>query len=230
MTAPPDLRPAETETAEQAPKHRSFLRELPVLVVVALVLAILLKTFLLQAFYIPSGSMLPTLEVGDRVLVNKIVYELREPRRGEVVVFRQDPELSGPDTRSFAQKAIEFLSSGLGATPSERDYIKRIIGLPGDQLEMRDGVVEINGEPLPEDLATDGGYLSSRDLNDFGPVTVPEGSYFMMGDNRPQSSDSRFSLGPIDGDDILGRAFVVIWPLGRVDTLPIADYPDAAPT
>jgi len=230
MTAPPDVRPADTETPEEAPKHRSFLRELPVLVVVALVLAVLLKTFLLQAFYIPSGSMLPTLEVGDRVLVNKIVYDLRDPRRGEVVVFRQDPELAAPDSRSFARKALEFLSSGLGATPSERDYIKRIIGLPGDQLEMRDGVVMINGEPLPEELATDGGYLSSRDLNDFGPVTVPEGFYFMMGDNRPQSSDSRFSLGPIDSDDLLGRAFVVIWPLGRVDTLPIADYPAAAPS
>jgi len=230
MTAPPDVRPAETATSEESPQRRSFLRELPVLVLVALVLAILLKTFLLQAFYIPSGSMLPTLEVGDRVLVNKLVYELREPRRGEVVVFRQDPQLGAPDTRSFARKALEFLSSGLGAAASERDYIKRIIGLPGDEIEMRDGVVKINGEPLAEELASEGGYLSARDLNDFGPVTVPDGSYFMMGDNRPQSSDSRFSLGPIEGEDILGRAFVVIWPLGRVDTLPIADYPALAPT
>ncbi len=209
--------------------HGSFLAELPVLVLVAFVLALLLKSFLVQAFYIPSESMVPTLEVGDRVLVNKVVYELREPRRGEIVVFRDDDgpivgqataEESNPATR-----LVRSLASGLGLAPSgERDFIKRIIGLPGDTVEMRDGVVYVNSQALPEAPVSEGGYLSTRDLNPYGPYTVPEGHYFMMGDNRPNSSDSRFGLGAIPADAVVGRAFVIIWPVPRVDTLPGVDY------
>lgn len=203
------------------------------LVLIAFVLALLLKTFLIQAFYIPSASMLPTLEISDRVLVNKVVYDLREPRRGEVVVFRQ---LDGTDVAfsdpSVVDQVTSFLSSGFGGQSNRQtDFIKRIIGLPGETLELRDGVVYIDGEPLSEDEIGDGGYLQARDLNDFGPVTVPIGEYFMMGDNRPNSADSRFRLGTIEDEDILGRAFVVIWPVARLDTLPIGDYtplPDTA--
>ncbi len=207
---------------------RSFLAELPVLVLVAFVLALLLKTFLVQAFYIPSESMVPTLAIGDRVLVNKVVYEVREPRRGEVVVFREDGDLLGPDTRSVGQRVLDFLTSGLGAPPSERDFIKRIIGLPGETIELRHGVVYVDGRPLPEGLASEGGYLAEADIADFQAVTVPEGQYFMMGDNRRQSADSRSAMGTIDREDLIGRAFVVIWPLGRADTLPIFDAPALA--
>ena len=206
-------------------KHRSFLAELPVLIVIAFVLALVLKTFLVQAFFIPSASMEPTLLVGDRVLVNKVLYEIREPRRGEVVVFSTKDGSEAEPQGNVLQRLLSGLSSGLGvAPPGEKDFIKRVIGLPGETLEMREGVIYIDGNPLPEDLTSEGGYLADRDLNDFGPVTVPDGQYFMMGDNRLNSSDSRFSLGTIPADQIIGRAFVIIWPLARFDSLPRGEY------
>lgn len=206
-------------------KRRSFLAELPVLILVAFVLALVLKTFLVQAFYIPSASMEPTLDVGDRVLVNKLSYELREPRRGELVVFREPVDEVAQAPESLGRRVVDFLSSGLGITPpDERDFIKRIIGLPGETIAMRDGVVLIDGQPLPEAPHSEGGYLSAVDRTDFAPVDIPEGEYFMMGDNRPNSADSRFSLGTIPREELIGRAFVVIWPPAHIDTLPIDDY------
>lgn len=225
VTTPAEDPPAEEDDGgKRKGKGASFLLELPVLIVIAFVLALLLKTFLVQAFFIPSSSMEPTLDVGDRVLVNKLSYTLRDPRRGELVVFTEQVE--GADTeRSLGERIVTFLSSGLGvARPGERDFIKRIIGLPGETIAMSDGIVTIDGEPLPEATTTEGGYLSAEDPTEFGPVEIPEGHYFMMGDNRPNSSDSRFSLGPIPAEGLVGRAFVVIWPLQRIDTLPIADY------
>jgi len=212
--------------AEPEPKHRSFFAELPVLIAIAFILALLLKTFIIQAFYIPSASMEPSLLVGDRVLVNKVVFELREPRRGEVVVFTKDDGQGGEEQGNLVERFLRSLSSGLGVAPTgEKDYIKRIIGLPGETVEMRDGVVLIDGEEVPEALTSEGGYLAERDPNDFGPAVVPDGEYFMMGDNRQNSSDSRFpQLGTIPRDAIIGRAFVTIWPLGRLDTLPGASY------
>ena len=223
-------RPASTDAAPPR-EHRSFFSELPFLLLVAFVLALVLKTFVVQAFYIPSSSMEPTLQVGDRVLVNKLAYAFREPERGEVVVFTQrDAADLGPEP-GLVDRVIGSVTSGLGfARPGARDFIKRIIGLPGDVIEMREGVVLVNGEPLPEARTTEGGYLSEPDLNDFGPVTVEPGHYFMMGDNRPNSSDSRFSLGQIPRDDIVGRAFVIIWPVGQAGSLPIWEYGDAAPS
>ena len=211
--------------------RRAFWAELPFLIVVALVLAMLLKTFVVQAFYIPSSSMEPTLMVQDRVLVTKLAYLYREPRRGEIVVFRDSPEetIGGTDEGGGVGDLLSSLASGLGfGAGNERDFIKRIIGLPGETIEMRGGVVFIDGEPIPEAATADGGYLSRPDLNDFGPVTIEEGHYFMMGDNRPNSSDSRFGLGQIPRDDILGRAFVTIWPLDQIGSLDIAEY-DAVP-
>ena len=222
---PTEATPEDEASAGGDDKKRgSFFAELPVLILIAFVLALLLKTFLVQAFFIPSSSMEPTLAVGDRVLVNKLSYQLREPRRGELVVFTEQVE--GADTdRSLGERIVGFLSSGLGVPrPDERDLIKRIIGLPGETIAMEDGVVTIDGEPLTEATTTEGGYLSSLDMTEFGPVDIPEDHYFMMGDNRPNSADSRFGLGPIHEDNLVGRAFVVIWPLRRIDTLPIADY------
>ena len=211
-------------------KHRSFFAELPVLIAIAFILALLLKTFLIQAFYIPSASMEPTLDVGDRVLVNKVVFEIREPRRGEIVVFtKDDGSVVDEPQGNLAERFLRSLSSGLGVAPSgEKDYIKRIIGLPGETIEMRNGVVIVDGTKVPEALTSEGGYLAERDPNDFGPVTVPDGEFFMMGDNRQNSSDSRFpQLGTIPRDSIIGRAFVTIWPLPSLDTLPGADYEGA---
>jgi signal peptidase I len=202
-----------------------FLTELPVLVLVAFVLALLLKTFLVQAFYIPSSSMEPTLDIGDRVLVNKVVYRLREPSRGEVVVFSERSGVTAAPQGNVVQRAVRSLAEGLGlARPSDKDFIKRIIGLPGETLEYRDGVILIDGEPLPEAPTSEGGYLSSPDFAPFGPITIPEGHYFMMGDNRPSSADSRSLLGTIPAEHIVGRAFVIIWPFSHAGRLPIADY------
>lgn len=213
---------------------RSFAAELPVLIVIAFVLALVLKTFLVQAFYIPSGSMEPTLAVGDRVLVNKVVYDLRDPHRGEIIVFGEAPlplQGAGQSDAGPVRRFAGSLARGLGlAPPLQQDFIKRIIGLPGDTIEQRHGEIHINGEPLRETTVAEGGYISARDpQNDFPPLTVPDGEYFVMGDNRPNSSDSRFSLGTIARDDIVGRAFVVIWPLDRVGRLSRAEYgPQAA--
>jgi signal peptidase I len=203
----------------------SFFAELPLLVLIAFVLALLLKTFLVQAFFIPSSSMEPTLAVNDRVLVNKLTTTLRDPQRGEVVVFSEgDPN----DDRGMVRRFTDSLVSGLGlAPPSEKDFIKRVVGLPGETIEMRDGTVHIDGEPLPEAPRAEGGYLTARHYSDFGPVELGPDEYFMMGDNRPSSSDSR-QFGAIPEDQIVGRAFVVIWPLGRASSLSIADYPGFA--
>ncbi|CAN5516533.1 signal peptidase I [soil metagenome] len=224
---PPDApRPADDRST-----GRSFFAELPFLVLVAFVLALLLKTFVVQAFFIPSSSMEPTLLIGDRVLVNKLVYEIREPRRGEIIVFTQEDAVPAEQLEpNPIRRFLGSLASGLGlAQPAEKDFIKRIIGLPGDTIEMREGVVLINGEAIPEAPTAEGGYLSTRDLNDFGPVTVDAGHYFMMGDNRPNSADSRFGLGQIPADNIVGRAFVVIWPLSQLGGLPIPGYDVPAP-
>lgn len=208
----------------------SFFAELPVLVLVAFVLALLLKTFLVQAFYIPSESMLPTLAVGDRVLVNKLAHDFREPERGEVVVFSHEDAVPGAEPHNNpVVRTLQSLASGLGFVQSgESDFIKRIIGLPGETIEMREGIVHVDGEPVPEAAQDSGGYLSRPDLVDFGPVEIPEGHYFLMGDNRPNSSDSRSLLGTIHRDDIIGRAFAVVWPLDRLESLSIPEYEGSA--
>jgi signal peptidase I len=189
-------------------------RELPVLLLVAFLVALLIKTFLIQAFYIPSSSMENTLKVGDRVLVNKLVYHLHPPRRMDIIVFA-DPHPAEINHRSAVSGAWHWLTEGLGvSSSSNKDFIKRVIGLPGDRVEMDHGVVSVNGTPLREP------YLNPiQDLRDYGPITVPAGNLFVMGDNRTNSLDSRFALGMIPYDKVIGRAFVVIWPPSRVGWL-----------
>ncbi|MGH2725647.1 MAG: signal peptidase I, partial [Actinomycetota bacterium] len=185
-------------------------------------LALLLKTFLIQAFWIPSPSMEPVLVRGDRVLVNKLAYRFREPRRGEVVVFARETEQR---PRGFVRRAIDFLTEGLGAaSPGEEDLIKRIVGLPGETVEMTDGIVTVtrtNGSKLTLDEP----YIAEeRDLRPFEPFPVPAGSYLMMGDNRAHSEDSRFSLGPVKRTQIIGKAFVKVWPPKRWDLFDVPPY------
>jgi signal peptidase I len=189
-----------------------FLKELPGLILIAFLLALLIKTFLVQAFYIPSQSMVPTLHVGDRVLVNKIVYTIGEPQRLDVIVFR-NPTLPEPD-RGFFSGVWHWLIEGIGvSTDPNRDFIKRVVGIPGDTVEVRNGKVFVNGERLTEPYARD-----EQDRQDYGPVTVPRARYFVMGDNRPNSSDSR-SVGFIPEDKIVGKAFVLLWPPSRIEWL-----------
>ena len=183
----------------------AFLKELPFLIVGALIVAVLVKSFLIQVFWIPSGSMEHTLDVGDRVIVNKLSYRFGDPGRGDVVVF--EPETF--EEESVATKISRNLLESVGLRTPESDLIKRVIGLPGDTVEISDNSVLINGVRLEENYLPDGLVMS-----DEGPWEVPEGHYFVMGDNRNSSNDSR-RFGPIARDRIVGRAFSVVWPPSR---------------
>ena len=198
---PPPLQPPEPpQPPYNGPAHRKSngssarsIVEWVVILVAALTVAIVVKTFLIQAFYIPSGSMEPTLKPGDRVLVNKLSYDLHPIHRGDIVVFRRPPSEAGDTTI--------------------RDLIKRVIGLPGDRIEARDGVVYINGQALKEPYLPAGTVTTTLPL-----TTVPSGQYFVLGDNRGNSKDSRF-IGPIPSHLIVGRAFVRVWPLSGLGLL-----------
>jgi signal peptidase I len=212
----PDVRSPDGHAPEKEERGGllSFFRELPGLILVAFVLALLIKTFLVQAFFIPSASMVPTLEIGDRVLVNKLVYDFGEPQRGDIIVF-EDPNAQAVD-RGFFESIWHWLTEGLGfATAQEQDFIKRVVGVPGDQLEIVDGKVFINGEPFDEPP----GVRPAPETEDFGPVTIEPDRVFVMGDNRPNSSDSRSLLGQISYEKIVGKAFVLLWPPSRVEWL-----------
>lgn len=190
-----------------------FVGELPFLLLVAFALALVIKTFVVQAFFIPSESMQNTLNPGDRVLVNKVVYHLHPPRRGDIIVF-SDPNPTSTGDRNPAQAFWHWLTEGLGvSTNPEKDFIKRVIGLPGELVEGKNGFVYVDGKPLDEP------YIRAKDARPFGPVRVPSGKLFVMGDNRTDSKDSRYGLGFIPYDNVIGRAFVVIWPPSRIGWL-----------
>jgi signal peptidase I len=207
--------PPGTDGAEPAEKKRRFrfLRELPVLILIAFVLALLIKTFLVQAFYIPSESMDPTLKVGDRVLVEKV---LTHPHRGWIIVFSNPHPAAGPH-RNWLSGFLHWLGEGFGVSqPENEDFIKRVIGLPGDTVECRQGRVFVNGRRLKEPYLRTSIQAHGLDTSACGPYHVPEGKLFVMGDNRPDSNDSRGSLGYIPIDDVIGRAVVIIWPPSRI--------------
>lgn len=208
---PPDASEDEEEE-HHGPLH--FLRELPGLILIALVLALLIKTFLVQAFYIPSESMVPTLRNGDRVLVNKLIFNIRDPDRGEIVVF-ENPNLQEEDRNPFAA-VWHWITEGLGFTVDpNKDFIKRVIAIPGDTIEVRGGRVFVNGQRIREPYL-----VRNRDRSDFGPYSVPPDTYFMMGDNRANSQDSRSpAVGPVPREKIVGKAFVILWPPSRFEWL-----------
>ncbi|HEV2087541.1 MAG TPA: signal peptidase I [Cryptosporangiaceae bacterium] len=186
-------------------KQRSIWIELPVLALVAILVAVGVRTFLVQTFFIPSGSMENTLLVDDRVLVNKVVYSLRDPERGEIVVFVPPP--------------------GWNAGSGKEDYIKRVIGVGGDRVVCCDAQnrVTVNGRALVEEYLFPGDAPSSQPFD----VTVPTRRLFLLGDHRSASADSRFhldaDLGTVPVDLVVGRAFVIFWPPGRMGGLSIPD-------
>ncbi|MCP3976364.1 MAG: signal peptidase I, partial [bacterium] len=186
-------------------KPRSIFAELPILVAIALLLAVLVKTLAFQAFYIPSESMVETLQVNDRVLVNKISYRLGDPQRGDVVVFDRTPDTD----ESLVGALFRNLGESIGVRTPEADLIKRVIGLPGETIEIRQNTVFVDGVAIDEPYLEEGIRTTRME-----PVTVPDDSYFVMGDNRPRSLDSR-SFGTINRDEIVGKAFVIIWPTSR---------------
>jgi signal peptidase I len=212
-----------------APRRSSLWRELPILALIALALALLIKTFLVQAFYIPSGSMQNTLQPGDRVLVSKLTYRFRDIQRGDIVVFNGvdsfAPEVSVAEPSNPVSRALQWTASALGLpTVNEKDFIKRVIGVPGDRVRCCDprGRVTVNGQPLNEPYLYPGDSPSMQTFD----VVVPPGKLWVMGDHRSDSKDSRSYLGDPGGgmvpeSRVVGRAFAIVWPLSRAALLPI---------
>jgi signal peptidase I len=225
---PPDTAPLHDETPPEppapsppadepaaVPRPRSTGREISVLLVVAVVLAVLIKSFLVQAFVIPSPSMEPALRPGDRILVCRVCLHLQDIHRGDVLVF-SDPHPTGPG-RGLVDGFLHWLGQGIGvAQPENPDYVKRVAALPGETWEIREGVLYVNGQEV------DRPYLSPDvDTRSFGPQTVPDGMLFMLGDNPLESGDSRFppnegGLGYVPVDTVIGKAFVRVWPPSRI--------------
>jgi len=213
-----------------AAKRKSKLREYTEAIIIAVCLALLIRAFIVQAFKIPSGSMIPTLLVGDHILVNKFTYGVtvpftdsrvlmfNQPKRGDVIVFSFPKNREIEECTSMSKNISTRLSNAWSSgnpfylfKDDCKDFIKRVIAVGGDRIEVRNKIVYVNGTPLIEpyaihnDLSVEG---SPRD--NFGPYTVPRGSFFVMGDNRDQSYDSRF-WGIVDMDEIKGKAFIMYW-------------------
>lgn len=183
------------------------------LVGTAMLIAFVVKTFVAQAFFIPSGSMLPQLQIGDRVVVSKTAYRLHDPHRGDIVVF-DSPNAEPPKHSSLPVRAVRGLFESVGlSTPSTEEYIKRVIGLPGERVRGQDGRVVVNGRVLEEPYLPEGVTTS-----DFDEITVGAGKLWVMGDNRGSSSDSRV-FGTIPRSTVVGRAFARVWPVTDVSFL-----------
>jgi signal peptidase I len=176
------------------------------------------RPFVVEAFYIPSESMVPTLRVGDRVLVNKFIYRFSEPERGDIIVFQSVEGGPLPPQQNPVAQAVDYVRTLFGAGSSREapreDLIKRVVGVEGDKIAVRNGTLYVNGEPQKER------YVNKRfpDRSTSAPVTVPEDHVFAMGDNRANSRDSRF-FGPVPMENIEGEAFLRFWPLDRIGLL-----------
>jgi len=219
--------PGEPGPAVAAPKRRHFWRELLIIVVAAAVLTLVVKAFVVQVYRIPSASMENTLQVGDRVLVNKLVYRTRGIARGDIVVFSGQDSWgpnAAPSSGDPVVRVWDGLLADVGLSSSQTYYIKRVIGLPGDKVACcTDGKVTVNGVPLSEQS-----YLYPGDAPSFPfkTVTVPAGHLWVMGDHRGDSEDSRYHTGDPGGgavpeSEVVGRAFLIIWPPSRISDLPI---------
>ncbi|MEC9005544.1 MAG: signal peptidase I [Nitrospirota bacterium] len=208
--------PHEKKRQTDSPKRKSIWREYTEAIIIAMLLAFTIRVFVVQAFKIPSGSMIPSLLIGDHILVNKMAYGFQLPQDCEF-------DVSFPPMICYSSKLlIEFDRPERGDVivfrypeNEEKDFIKRIVGIPGDIIQIRDKVISVNGDPLDDkawaqrtDPGIIDGHITPRD--NLNPITVPDDSYFVMGDNRDQSLDSRF-WGYVKIHKIKGRAFLVYW-------------------
>jgi signal peptidase I len=202
------VREATAEEAEHVKASRSFWLELPFLIVVALIIAVLIKTFAFQAFYIPSGSMEDTLQINDRVMVSKLSYVIGDVDNGDVIVFDDPRGARGPQ-ESIVGALFRNLAESIGLRTPQSEFIKRVIAVEGQTVHITDNVVFVDGLPIDEPYLAPG-----TRMPEFEEITVPQGEVFVMGDNRANSTDSR-AFGTIPAEDIVGRAFVVIWPVSN---------------
>lgn len=214
-------------------KKKSKLREYIEAIAIALILALTIRAFVVQAFKIPSSSMVPTLVVGDHILVNKFIYGFKipfietrfliykQPKRGDIIVFSFPKNKEKEECRSLSKNILSRIESAIdNGNPMYlfkddcKDFIKRVIAVGGDKVEIRDKMVYVNDLPLTEPYKahSDDTLLSNNvaPRDNYGPIIVPRGKFFVMGDNRDQSYDSRF-WGFVDMDDIKGKAFIIYW-------------------
>ncbi|MFP7759905.1 signal peptidase I [Marisediminicola sp. LYQ134] len=240
----PSSRPAgatrDDEAADRPSDSRSrgvllFVRDIAVIFLIAIIVSVGIKTFLIRSFYIPSSSMQNTLQINDRIIVNQLVPAAIDIERGDVVVFRDPggwlPDRPEPEVNPVAGAVDWFLTLvGLSASDSNDHLIKRVIGLPGDVVACCNelGQMEVNGVPLDEPYLDLPDGVTKVSFDDF-EVTVPENSLWVMGDNRYNSRDSRYNpqppaLGFVPIDNVVGRAFVVSWPISHWSWLD--NYPD----
>ena len=200
-------------------RRRSSFVELLLIVAVALGLALGIQAVLVKPFRIPSQSMVPTLEVGQRVLVDRVSLRFSEPHTGDIVVFKPP---AGADEPGGGKCGTADYDEAAEACPeptegeSDMNFIKRVVGEPGDELTVIDGIVNINGEPLDEPYVK--GDVACGNCNLPDEITIPPDHFFMMGDNRGSSADSRV-WGPVPEDSIIGNAFVTYWPIDRIGGL-----------
>jgi signal peptidase I len=220
-TAPPSTGESSVESTKPGRKKRvrrrvsakRILGEYVGLAVVALILASIIRSFVGLAFYIPSGSMIPTLKVNDRVVVSRLSYRLHPVHRGDIVVF-DNPGYT-PKSEPAIFKAVKPILEVVGLhQPKEKNYIKRVIGLGGETIEVKADGVYINAKRLPEPYLVKNIDMGAA----MAPLKIPDGSVFMMGDNRSNSSDSRV-FGPVKKSAIVGRAFVRVWPIWHLHLL-----------
>lgn len=169
---------------------REFLKEFIVILVIAFALSMVLRTWFIEGRSVPTGSMLPTIQLKDRLLVNKLIYHFQDPQRGDIMVFRPPDQIGAKD-----------------------DFVKRLIAIPGDKVEIKKGQLYVNGKVQREP------YLNAPMNYEFGPVVVPPDSYFVMGDNRNISYDSHLWGAWLTRDHLIGKAFCIYWPLDHLQTL-----------